>query len=120
MVSYGAGLGINMATGVVEGVAQSALKLAGSSQGNMQHSNPYNASASIMGHRQPYLLIERAVSNYPTSYAGDYGYPLYVTKSIGSCKGFTVVDSVNLDGIPCTQAEKEKIRQMLRSGVIIK
>ena len=109
-----------MAGGNVAGVASSALNVANASQGNMQHGGSYNSSASIMGHRYPYLLIERPVSQFPTKYGHEVGFPLWVTKTIGSCKGFTIANDAVLDGIPCTQSEKERIQQYLKSGVIIK
>lgn len=120
IASNAAGMAISMATGNVAGVASSALNVANASQGNMEHGGSYNSSASIMGHRYPYLIIERPVSQFPTNYGKEVGYPLWVTKTLGSCSGFTQAENIVLDGIPCTQAEKEKIRQMLKSGVIIK
>lgn len=120
MVSNAAGMAANMATGNVGGVATSAINIAAASGGDMVNSNPYNASASFMGIRQPFLLIERAISHYPTRYANEKGYPLMVTKKIRNCSGFTIADSIILDGIPCTQAEKEKIRALFKSGVIVR
>lgn len=120
MVSNAAGMAASMSTGNVGGVATSAINLAAASGGDMANSNPYNASASFMGIRQPFLLIERAISHYPSRYAKEKGYPLVVTKRISSCRGFTIADSIILDGIPCTQAEKEKIRALFKSGVIVR
>jgi len=120
IASNAAGMAVSMAGGNVAGVASSALNVANASQGNMQHGGSYNSSASIMGHRYPYLLIERPVSQFPTKYGHEVGFPLWVTKTIGSCKGFTIANDAVLDGIPCTQNEKERIRQYLKSGIIIK
>ena len=118
MVSNGAGLGISMASGNVAGVASSALNVAASSQGNMQHSNPYNASASIMGHRYPYLLIERPVSQFPTKYGSEQGYPLWVTKTLSNCKGLTICDNPVLN-FGCTEEEGKAIIAALKEGVIL-
>lgn len=120
MVSNAAGMAANAAFGNVGGVATSAINMAAASGGDMVNSNPYNASASFMGIRQPFLLIERAISHYPSRYGKEKGYPLVVTKRINSCRGFTIADSIILDGIPCTQAEKEKIRALFKSGVIVR
>lgn len=120
MVSNAAGMSASMASGNVGGVATSAINIAAASGGDMVNSNPYNASASFMGIRQPFLLIERAISHYPSRYAKEKGYPLVVTKRINSCRGFTIADSIILDGIPCTQAEKEKIRALFKNGVIVR
>lgn len=120
MVSNAAGMAASMSSGNVGGVATSAINIAAASGGDMVNSNPYNASASFMGIRQPFLLIERAISHYPSRYAKEKGYPLVVTKRISGCRGFTIADSIILDGIPCTQAEKEKIRALFKSGVIVR
>ena len=120
LVANGAGMGISMATGDVGKMAKSALGVAQAKQGEMQHSNPYNSSASIMGTRKPFLLIERAVSHFPTRYGKEKGYPLIVSKNIGACQGFTIASNPVLDGIPATLAEKERIKTYLQSGVIIK
>lgn len=120
MVANGAGMGISMATGDVGKMARSALGVAQARQGEMQHSNPYNSSASVMGTRKPFLLIERAVSHFPKRYGKEKGYPLLVSKNLGSCRGFTIASNPVLDGIPATLAEKERIKTYLQSGVIIK
>lgn len=120
IASNAAGMAVNMAGGNVAGVASSALNVASASQGSMEHGGAYNSSASIMGHRYPYLIIERPVSQFPTDYGKEVGYPLWVSKTLGSCHGLTIAENIILDGIPCTQAEKEKIRQLFNSGVIIK
>lgn len=120
LVANGAGMGVSMATGDVGKMAKSALGVAQAKQGEMQHSNPYNSSASVMGTRKPYLLIERAVSHFPTRYGKEKGFPLLVSKNIGSCRGFTIASNPVLDGISATLAEKERIKTYLQSGVIIK
>ena len=118
MISNSAGLGISMASGNIAGVASSAINLAQTSQGNMEHSNAYNASASMMGHRKPFLLIERPVSQYPTRYAAEIGYPLAVTKRIGACVGLTICDNPVLN-FGCSEEEGKAIVAALKEGVIV-
>lgn len=117
-----AGLAAGAASGNVALAATSAMAIGNSpaSVGEMQQSNPYNASSAFYGHARPYLIIERPISHYSTRYNIEKGMPLLVSKTIGSCTGFTQAEDIILDGIPCTQAEKEKIRQMFKSGVIIR
>lgn len=123
MFSQLAGAAGGMAAGVASGnvsvAATSAMNLAGNN-GQMQQSNAYNASSAFYGHSRPYLMIERPVSHFSTNYVTEKGLPLIKTKRIGSCSGFTIAEDIILDGIPCTEAEKEKIRQMFKSGVIIR
>ena len=110
------------ASGNVAVAATSAMNLAGAagSGGDMQQSNAYNSSSAFYGHARPYLIIERPISHFSDNYPAERGLPLVVTKTIGSCRGFTQADDIILDGIPCTQAEKEKIRAFFKNGVIIR
>lgn len=116
------GAAAGIASGNVALAATSAMNYAGSigGVGNMEQSNAYNASSAFYGHARPYLIIERPISHFPQRYNVEKGLPLLKTKTIGSCRGFTTAEDIILDGIPCTQAEKEKIRSYFRSGVIIK
>lgn len=118
MVSNAGGLGVSMATGNIGGVASSALNLAATSQGSMEHSNPYNASGAVMGHRYPYLLIERAVSQFPAAYSKEEGFPLWVTKTLSQCKGLTICDNPVLN-FGCTEEEGKAIIAALKEGVIL-
>lgn len=83
-------------------------------------SNSYNSSASFMTRRKPYLIISAPVPSFSARYATENGLPSNVTYLIGACRGFTQAEDIILDGIPCTQAEKEKIRALFKNGVIIK
>lgn len=116
------GMAVGAASGNVAVAATSAMNLAGAagSGGDMQQSNAYNSSSAFYGHARPYLIIERPISHFSDNYRAEKGLPLVVTKTIGSCSGFTQAEDIILDGIPCTQAEKEKIRQMFKTGVIIR
>lgn len=121
LAGAGAGLQLAAASGNVAVAATSALALTGANKaGEMQQSNPYNASSAFYGHARPYLIIERPISHYSTRYNIEKGMPLLVSKTIGSCSGFTTAEDIILDGIPCTEAEKEKIRNFFKTGVIIR
>lgn len=114
------GMAMGAASGNVAMAATSAMALPGALSTDMQTSNAYNASSAFYGHARPYLIIERAISHFPTNYSVEKGLPLLVTKTIGSCSGFTIAESPILDGIPATLEEKERIKQFLQNGVIIK
>ena len=118
MISNSAGLGVSMASGNIAGVASAAINMAQTSQGNMEHSNAYNASASVMGHRKPFLLIERPVSQYPTRYGEEVGFPLWVTRRIGSCSGLTICQDAKLN-FGCSEEESRAIVAALKEGVIV-
>lgn len=107
-------------TGNVAGVAQGVISAAANTSPDINQSNGYNSSASIMGSKKAYLQIERPAYSMSTYSQKEQGFPLNVTYKIGLMRGFTKADDLILDGIPCTEAEKEKIRNFFRSGVIIR
>ena len=118
IASNAAGMAVSVASGNVAGVASSALNVAGASQGNMEHGGSYNASASIMGHRYPYLIIERPVSQFPGNYGKEVGYPLWVTKTLSSCSGLTVCKDPVLN-FGCPEEVGKAIVAALQEGVIL-
>lgn len=85
----------------------------------MQSSNSYNSTSAYLGIRYPYLVIEREVSNFSEYYPNEYGLPLNVTKRLGDLKGFVVMDNIHLNGITCTEEEKDMIIDLLTNGVIV-
>lgn len=124
MIANAGGMALGMATGNPAAAATSALNISmGAMQGangQAMASNAYNASAGFYGHPCPYLIIERPISQFSTKYAEENGLPLLASKKIGNCSGFTTAENIILDGIPCTDAEKEKIRSAFKTGVIIR
>lgn len=107
-------------TGNVAGVAQGVISAAANTSPDINQSNGYNSSASIMGSKEAYLQIERPAYSMSVKSREEQGFPLNVTYTIGTMKGFTVAEAPILDGIPATLDEKQRIKQFLQSGVIIK
>lgn len=125
MIGGGATAAVGAATGNIGGIVSGALTEAGAyanalQGGDTKKSNSYNASASFMTRRKPYIIIERPISSFSTRYNMENGLPSNIVYNIGDCEGYTVVTDPILDGIPCTEAEKTRIRSLLASGVIIK
>ena len=85
--------------------------------GDMQQSNGYSSTASMMSIRTPYLVIERAAQSYPANYRHDKGYPSNVTANLNNVSGYTEIEDIDLSGIPLTQAELEELRGLLKEGV---
>ena len=122
LVSNAGGAAVGMASGTVAAAGTSIMNTAAAlgSGGEMHYSNPYNATAAIMGQRFAYVIIERPVSHFSLRYAVEKGIPLLVAKKLGNCSGFTTAEDAILDGIPCTADEKRRIQSLLKSGIIIK
>ena len=64
-------------------------------------------------------IIKRPIVKYPSSYNHEYGRPLMETATLKELEGFTVVDSVNMDGFTCTDEELSMIERLLLNGVIL-
>ena len=106
-------------TGGTSAVLGSALSAANTiaQGGDVQQSNGYNSTAALMGVRTPYLLIERPVAAYPAGYAHTKGYPSNIGTQLSNITGFTIIEDIDLSGIPLTQGEIEELRGLLKEGV---
>ena len=108
-------------TTAVSGAATAAGALGGGmTGGDSKMSNSYNASASFMTRRRPFLLISAPVPAFSTRYNIENGLPSNTVYTLGQCLGFTQAENAILDGIPCTVDEKKRIEEYLKTGVIIK
>lgn len=117
LIGAGAGMAAGAASGNLVGVATSAIAAAGA-HGDIAQSNSYNSSASFLGCRRPYLLIERPVSNYSANYQHELGIPSNIYMRLGNVLGFVQMENVHLEGIDLTEGEKEELRSLLAGGVI--
>lgn len=114
----GVAAGGNMAGAAVSAISGAAQIL--NSRPTLNKSNSYSGSSALMSKRTPYLLIEFNEAQFSKKYVEEQGLPAVVKKTLGECEGFTIASNPILDGIPCTEAEKERIRSALASGLIFK
>jgi hypothetical protein len=84
---------------------------------NVSSSNGYTASGSYMSKRTPYLIIERAKSQFSKNYPNEIGLPLNVTRSLATIHGLTIIENPVLN-IDCSDEEYNEIVSLLKSGVI--
>lgn len=99
----------------VSGAATAAGATGG---GDTKMSNSYNASSSFMTRRRPFLLVSAPIPSFSTRYNIEQGLPTNQAMVLGSCSGFVKASNAILDGIPCTDAERNKIKAALASGLI--
>ena len=82
-------------------------------------SGTMSGASAIMGVQKPFVIIERpniSVPDYVQKYAG---LSSNKTVNLGSCKGFTQVDFVHIDGVAATSDEIAEIERLLHEGVIL-
>lgn len=67
-----------------------------------------------------YLVITRPRIAEPTTYARDYGRPCGRTYTLGALNGFTVVDSIHVEGLATATADEvTEVERLLKQGVIL-
>lgn len=98
----------------------------GSSMVNVMNSKPIisrsgalGGSSGMLSVQNPYIIKKVPRQSWPAAYNTYVGYPTNMTCNLGSLTGFTVVDSINLSGIPGTEEEVAEILSYLKGGVIL-
>lgn len=105
-------------TGNIAGVAAGVVSAAANSSPDINQSNGYNSSASIMGCKKAYLQIERPAYSMSVGSSQEQGFPLNVYKRLGDCQGLTVVEECVLN-FACSDEEAKEIKAALKEGVIV-
>lgn len=123
------GAGLTTVAGIATGAApltavgaasmlSSASNTALNSKPSIQRSGAMGGAAGLMSNQRPMLIIERPRPAVPENLNQFRGNTFYVTRKLDNVHGFTVVDLINLDGIPCTSTEKNELENILKQGVI--
>lgn len=110
------GLGVAQIAGQVGSMTADAV--AGQKR-SMERAGSLGASAGYMGIQYPYLIREIPNQSRPSNYRKLHGYPANLGGNLGSFTGYTAVETIRLDGVACTDAEKSEIIELLRGGVIL-
>lgn len=90
-----------------------------SSKPHIEHSGSFSGNSGYLGIRRPFVIIERPNMCMPANYQALNGFPSMVTMELGTCKGFTRVQQVQLTGLHATNPEQAEILELLKSGVIL-
>ncbi len=117
--------GVSMIAGVATGSPIAAVGGAASVAQNVtnikpsvQRSGQMSGAAGLMSYQRPMLIIERPNMCVPENLNSFTGNMLYVSRKLSQCKGFTQVSLIHLDGIPCTEKERNELMTLLNKGVI--
>lgn len=90
-----------------------------SSKPHIEHSGSFSGNSGYLGVRRPFVIIERPNMCMPSNYQALNGFPAMITMELGTCKGFTRVQQVQLTGLHATNPEQAEILELLKSGVIL-
>lgn len=86
---------------------------------NIQKSGAMSGTGGLMGVQTPYLICQRPRQSVPASQNTFTGYPANITATLSDLSGYTEVDKIHLEGVPCTNEEMNEIMTLLESGVYI-
>lgn len=109
------------ATGVAAPVAALGGTIAGLNVGmaptTYDQKGVFSAQLGAMNNRTIFIVIDRPQWQLPNAFNHSKGRALFLTKHIGSLKGFTACDpGVDLTGLSCTQSERDELRTILSTG----
>jgi hypothetical protein len=85
----------------------------------VEHAGGFTGNSGYLAVRRPYLIIERPRMCNPAEYGKYNGRPSMIYTNLGSCSGYTEVQSIQLNGIPATNPELSELSELLKSGVIL-
>lgn len=102
--------------GVLSLVSATSNMLSGA---NVKRTGSLSSSSGFMGIKKPYLILSRPIQSLPENYNSFHGYVSNVTMKLKDCKGYTQVDSIHIDNVPCMEEEKTRLLQILKEGIII-
>lgn len=96
----------------------SALSIAGMHT-NIEHSGGFSGNSGAMGIKKPYLIISRPQSAMNDGFPSIQGYPSNYYTRLGNCSGFIQVAECHVENISATDKELDKIKDLLKEGVIL-
>lgn len=86
---------------------------------NIERSGGFSGNAGAMGIKKPYLIISRPQSAMNNGFPSIQGYPSNYYTRLGECIGFTQILECHVENIPATDKELDKIKDLLKEGVIL-
>lgn len=84
---------------------------------SVAHSGSVSGAPSLISERFPFVYITRPRSCIPKEQVSYMGYPSYMTVPISELSGYTEVEEVHIENVPCTDVEKKEIETLLKGGV---
>lgn len=86
---------------------------------NIERSGGFSGNAGAMGIKKPYLIISRPQSAMNNGFPSIQGYPSNYYTRLGNCSGFTQIAECHVENISATDKELDKIKDLLKEGVIL-
>lgn len=123
IISIGATAGTLIAGGATAPVAVGAMASTLSNVMNLKpdvkRGGSIGSSAGLLGIQKPFVIVELPNVCKPAKQHHYIGYPSFITKTISDLSGYAEFESVIVDGVPCTDEEREMIIDILKGGVYV-
>lgn len=112
-------LAVNASTGNVAGAVANTASIVANLKPNIQHSGALSSCHGKIANRRPFLLVSRPQISIPYTFSHDVGFKSNVSKKLSELSGFTVVESIDLSNVSCTEKEKDMLNDLLTTGVFV-
>lgn len=120
VLSIAGSIGTMVATGgasapMAVGIASTAVN---QMKPEVQKSGGMSGTGGLLAIQKPYIILTRPRQALPTNQNHYMGYPAFITSPFSALNGYTEVESVHLENIPCTSEELSEIESLLKGGVL--
>ena len=85
----------------------------------IEKSGSLSGTGGMLGNQIPYMILERPRQALPENFNGFAVYPSHMSAQLGSLSGYTEVEHIHLENVPCTMREADEILALLQNGVIL-
>ena len=106
-------------SGAIGGVSALSQMIMSGKQNYMYTVGANGDSSSVGLCHAVHLKITRTLSAEDSNFNHVYGRPLCKYKKLSSVTGYTKCDNVNTTGLSCSETEKQRIKQLLETGIYI-
>lgn len=106
-------------SGAIGGVSALSQIIMSGKQNYMYAVGANGDSSSVGLCHAVHLKITRTLSAEDSNFTHVYGRPLCKYKKLSSVTGYTKCDNVNTNGLSCSENEKQRIKQLLETGIYI-
>ena len=106
-------------SGAIGGVSALSQMIMSGKQNYMYTVGANGDSSSVGLCHAVHLKITRTLSAEDSNFTHVYGRPLCKYKKLSSVTGYTKCDNINTTGLTCSENEKQRIKQLLETGIYI-
>lgn len=115
--SVSGGMSSLRSAGIIHSAASAGSNVMGLKP-SIERSGAIGGAAGMLATQMPYLIFTRPRLAHPEDQNKYTGYPSFMTENLSDLEGFTQIQAIHLEGLPCTASELAELDELLKSGVI--